>query len=205
MAVIVHDPRPDRSDHLAAEIGDQAVIILRGTEIIRVRPQFRFLNDIPRRRFRSFWYEDCFIQEVLQQIGFTLAKTTDNIFLVLFARHVGNMCVSHPAQHLKQLFTDSLRLIVIAATNYFQCFRCPDISVRLVVEVLLEFLIFFFFQLLNIYILYDSGIGIAFNASSILIACTGTYSPLSRTLPPVNVNNSLDVFKSSRRFSFESN
>lgn len=33
------------------------------------------------------------------------------------------------------------------------------------------------------------------NASSIFIACTGTYSPLRRTHPPVNANNSLEVFK----------
>ena len=52
-----------------------------------------------------------------------------------------------------------------------------------------------FFPLLIISSLYESDIGIAFNASSILIACTGTYSPLSRTPPPVNENNSLDVFR----------
>ena len=74
---------------------------------------------------------------------------------------------------------------------------------RLVIEVLLEFLVFFFFQLLHIYTLYESGIGITFNASSIFIACTGTYSTLSRTPPPVNENSSLDVFKSSRRLAFE--
>ena len=62
-----------------------------------------------------------------------------------------------------------------------------------------------FFPLLIISSLYESDIGIAFNASSILIACTGTYSPLSRTPPPVNENNSLDVFKSKCRFLYESN
>ena len=61
-----------------------------------------------------------------------------------------------------------------------------------------------FFPLLIISSLYESDIGIAFNASSILIACTGTYSPLIRTPPPVNENNSLDVFKSKCRFLFES-
>src|SRR5699024_5076657 len=105
----------------------------------------------------------------------------------------------------KDLSANRLRLVIIAAAYKFQRVRRPNVPVRLVIEVLLEFLVFFFFQLLHIYFLYDSGIGIAFIATSIFIACTGTYSPLSRTPPPVNENNSLDVFRSSRKFSFESN
>lgn len=116
MAIIVHDPCPDHSDHLAAEISHQAVITLACTEIIRIHSQFRLFNDISCRRLRTFRYEDCFIQEVLQQLGFTLSETADHIFLMLIARHVGDTLVTHPAKHLKHLSADLLRLVVIAAT-----------------------------------------------------------------------------------------
>ena len=119
---------------------------------------------------------------------------------------LNEMVVNSARKSIKTVYPGTVfRLVIIAAAYQFQCIWRPNVPVRLVVEVLLEFFVFFFFQLLHIYILYDSGIGIAFNASSIFIACTGTYSPLSRTPPPVNENNSLDVFKSRRRFSFESN
>ena len=115
MTIIVHDSRPDRSDHFAAEISYQAVIAFLGTEIIRVHTKFRFLDDVPRWRLRTLRYEDSFIQEVLQQISFTLAKTADHIFFVFVARHVGNTLITHPAQHLKHLFTNPLRLVVVPA------------------------------------------------------------------------------------------
>ena len=60
MVVIVHDPRPDRSDHLTTEICYQAVITFSGIEIIRVHTKFRLLDNVPRRRFRSIRYEDDF-------------------------------------------------------------------------------------------------------------------------------------------------
>lgn len=50
----------------------------------------------------------------------------------------------------------------------------------------------------------SSVIGMAFNVSSIFIACTGIYSPFIRIPPPVSDSNSLEVFKSNCRFSFES-
>ena len=53
MSIIVHDPCPDRTDHLALEIRYQTIIAFSGSEIIRVHPQFRLFDDTVHIGFRG--------------------------------------------------------------------------------------------------------------------------------------------------------
>ena len=64
MTIVVHDPRPHRSDNLTAEISHEAIIAFVVTEIIRVNAQFRFLDNIPRRRFNALRDKDRLVQKV---------------------------------------------------------------------------------------------------------------------------------------------
>ena len=65
MTIVVHDSRPYCTDNLTAEISHEAIIAFAVTEIISVNAQFRFLDNITRRRFNALRDKDRLMQKVL--------------------------------------------------------------------------------------------------------------------------------------------
>lgn len=79
MPVIIHDPCPNRTDHPAPELSDQAVIALTRAKIIRIHPQLRTFYNIPWRRLHSFRHKDRFMEKILQQTNLTFADIPNDI------------------------------------------------------------------------------------------------------------------------------